>query len=139
MIGSRNNNNEQLGKTMNMLGTGTVITGDIKTEGDIRIDGKVIGTVTTNAKLAIGETGIIEGNIQCRQASIEGKIKGNVVVSELAFLRKSAVIDGDLSVQKLVMEEGAKLNGRCSMGAGSTLPPTSVEFQGKLKKEGVGA
>jgi cytoskeletal protein CcmA (bactofilin family) len=139
MIGSKNNTNEQLGKTMNMLGTGTVITGDIKTEGDIRIDGKVIGTVTTNAKLAIGETGIIEGNIQCRQASIEGKIKGNLVVSELAFLRKSAVIDGDLNVQKLVMEEGAKLNGRCSMGVANTIPTTSVEFQGKLKKESVGA
>lgn len=116
MLGSRSNNPEQVLKTMNMLGMGTIISGDIKTEGDLRIDGTVKGTVTTNSKLAIGESGLVEGDVSCKNASIEGKVKGNITVAELVFLRKTAVIDGDVSAQKLVVEEGAKLNGKCSMG-----------------------
>ena len=116
MLGGKNNTPDQLLKAMNMLGMGTLIEGNIKTEGDIRIDGKVIGNVTVNSKLAIGETGIIEGDVQCKNASIEGRVKGNLHISELIFLRKTAVIDGDLIATKLVVEEGAKINGKCSMG-----------------------
>ena len=88
MLGVKSNTPEQLLKAMNMLGMGTTITGDIKTEGDIRIDGKVIGKVSINSKLAVGESGIIEGDVQCKNASIEGRIKGNLHISELVFLRK---------------------------------------------------
>lgn len=124
-LGNKNNNNEQLLKTMNMLGQGTTIEGNIKTEGDIRIDGKVIGDVQVNSKLAIGETGIIQGNVQCKNASIEGRLKGNIQVSELVFLRKTAIIDGDLVAAKLVVEEGAKINGKCTMGAVATPSPAT--------------
>lgn len=124
-LGNKNNNTEQLLKTMNMLGLGTIIEGNIKTEGDIRIDGKVIGNVQVNSKLAVGESGLIEGNIICKNASIEGHIKGNLQISELVFLRKTAVIDGDIMAAKLVVEEGAKINGKCTMGAISSNTATA--------------
>ena len=127
-LGNKNNNSEQLLKTMNMLGLGTIIEGNVKTEGDIRIDGKVVGNVQVNSKLAVGESGLIEGNIVCKNASIEGKIKGNLQISELVFLRKTAVIDGDIIAAKLVVEEGAKINGKCTMGVvatNSNAAPTS--------------
>jgi cytoskeletal protein CcmA (bactofilin family) len=124
-LGNKNNNSEQILKTMNMLGLGSVIEGNIKTEGDIRIDGKVIGNVQVNSKLAIGETGLIEGNVICKNASIEGRVKGNLQISELVFLRKTAVIDGDLVATKLVVEEGAKINGKCSMGVAPSNAPAN--------------
>jgi len=143
MLGGKNTTPEQLLKAMNMLGMGTLIEGNIKTEGDIRIDGKILGNVTVNSKLAIGETGMIEGNVQCKNASIEGRVKGNLHISELIFLRKTAIIDGDIVATKLVVEEGARINGKCSMGATTAAPKqahqqqTSEPQQAKVKSEQV--
>lgn len=139
MLGSKSQNNEQILKSMNMIGTGTKITGDVHTEGDIRIDGTVNGTVHSKSKLAVGESGLVEGNIHCANGSIEGRVKGNLFVSELIFLRKTAVIDGDIVTKKLVVEEGARLNGNCNMTQNPNMNPVagSADFQGKLKKENV--
>lgn len=139
MLGNKNQNNDQVLKSMNMIGIGTKITGDVHTDGDIRIDGQVSGTVQSKSKLAVGESGYIEGNVHCANGSIEGKVKGNLFVSELIFLRKTAVIDGDIVTKKLVVEEGARLNGNCNMSQNPTMNTVSSnsEFQGKLKKENV--
>ena len=97
-LGNKNNNSEQILKTMNMLGLGSVIEGNIKTEGDIRIDGKVIGNVQVNSKLAIGETGLIEGNVICKNASIEGRVKGNLQISEFPDRRFGLLRRGDQAI-----------------------------------------
>lgn len=102
---------------MNQFGQGTIITGDVSTEGDIRIDGKVTGTVTSKAKVVLGATGVVEGDIVCQNAYIDGRVNGNMEVAELLILSKSSHISGDIKIKKLVVEEGAKFNGRCSMGA----------------------
>lgn len=102
---------------MNQFGQGTTINGDVSTEGDIRIDGKVTGTVTAKAKVVIGTTGVVEGDIVCQNAYIDGRVNGNVEVAELLLLSKTAHVNGDIKIKKLVVEEGAKFNGKCSMGA----------------------
>lgn len=101
---------------MNQFGNGTVINGDVSTEGDIRIDGKVTGNVSCKAKVVVGGTGIIEGDIVCQNAYIDGKVNGTIEVSELLILSKTANLSGDIKIKKLVVEEGAKFTGRCSMG-----------------------
>ena len=101
---------------MNQFGNGTVINGDVSTEGDIRIDGKVTGNVNCKAKVVIGTTGVIEGDIVCQNAYIDGKVNGTIEVSELLILSKTATVNGDIKIKKLVVEEGAKFNGKCSMG-----------------------
>ena len=52
----------------NLIGNGTVIKGDIESNGDIRIDGRLIGSLKSNGKVIIGQTGIMEGDITCKQA-----------------------------------------------------------------------
>ncbi len=101
---------------MNQFGQGTVINGDVTTEGDIRIDGKITGTLTSKAKVVLGANGVVEGDIVCVNAYIDGRVSGNLEVSELLILSKSSHITGDLKIKKLVVEEGAKFNGKCSMG-----------------------
>ena len=103
-------------RVMNQFGQGTTIHGDVSTEGDVRIDGTVTGTVTSKSKVVIGATGIIEGSIHCQNAYIDGRVSGNIEVSELLILSKTAFVAGDLKIKKLVVEEGAKFNGKCSMG-----------------------
>lgn len=103
-------------RVMNQFGQGTTLNGDITTEGDIRIDGKVNGSVISKSKAVVGSTGVIEGDIYCQNAYIDGRVNGNIEVSELLILSKTAYVSGDIKIKKLVVEEGAKFNGRCSMG-----------------------
>ena len=101
----------------NSLVNGTRIEGSIYTESDIRIDGKVVGTVNSKGKVVIGPTGQIDGDIQCRNAVIEGKFSGTLVVSELLQVKESAVIEGDVSTAKLLVHAGSTFNVTCRMGA----------------------
>ena len=103
-------------RVMNQFGQGTTLNGDITTEGDIRIDGKVNGSVTSKSKTVVGATGVIEGDIVCLNAYIDGRVNGNIEVGELLILSKTAFVQGDIKIKKLVVEEGAKFNGKCSMG-----------------------
>lgn len=125
----------------NLFGVGTVIEGEIKTEGEARIDGKIIGTVTSKSKIVIGKTGVVEGDIICSDAHVEGKVVGKLEVSDLLYLSKTADIEGDIIIGKLVVEEGAKFNGTSRMGSatkrgshGEAKP--KKEFQ-SVKKEAV--
>lgn len=101
----------------NVIQNGTSIKGEIESAGNIRIDGKLEGTLTTKAKLVVGSTGVILGDVFCQNANIEGRIEGRVEVAGQLYLRGTAVIDGDIITKKIVVEEGAQFNGSCQMGA----------------------
>ncbi len=100
-----------------IVGTGTTITGNIDTNGDLRIDGTLKGDITSSAKLLIGPNGIVEGNINCRVADIMGQIVGNIYVKDLLQLKGKALVTGDIHTAKLFIEETASFNGQCKMGA----------------------
>ena len=102
--------------SINLIGAGTVIEGDVRSVGDIRIDGTVHGNVVSKAKVVVGSTGIIEGDVNSQHADISGMIKGKITVSELTFLKSAARIVGDIVTGKLVVEVGASFTGSCNMG-----------------------
>ena len=102
--------------SINLIGNGTVIEGDIRSNGDIRIDGSVVGNVFSKAKVVIGSTGLVEGNINCQNADVSGTIKGKSTVNELLFLKSSSKLNGDIVTGKLVVEVGAAFTGSCNMG-----------------------
>jgi cytoskeletal protein CcmA (bactofilin family) len=99
----------------NTIQNGTVIEGKVISEGSIRIDGKLIGSIVTKAKIVIGKTGVIEGDITCKDASVEGKVNGTIQVQNLLDLKSTGFIRGDINTNKLVVEPGAKFNGKCTM------------------------
>ena len=101
----------------NHISHDTSMVGDIKTNGDIRIDGNLSGSITAKGKVVVGGTGKIEGEILCQNANISGEIKGKVQVAELLTLQSSAKIGGDIMTGKLIVESGAMWNGTVKMGA----------------------
>lgn len=103
--------------SINLIGNGTTITGDINSNGDIRIDGTLKGNITISGKLVVGQSGNIEGNVICQNADISGEIKGKVTVSELLSLKASAKLFGDIITEKISIEPNALFTGTCSMGA----------------------
>jgi cytoskeletal protein CcmA (bactofilin family) len=116
------NNNESVRKTdtasaINMIGSGTVITGDIKSKGDIRIDGSLNGSIETQGKVVVGLGGVVEGDVICKDADVAGVLKAKITVSQLLSLKMSAKLNGDIVTNKLSIEPGASFTGSCSMGA----------------------
>ncbi len=103
-------------KAMNQLGQGTVIDGEINSDADIRIDGTVRGNVISKGKIVLGASGLIDGDIRSENAYLEGRVNGKVEVADLLILSKSSFVNGDIMIKKLVVEEGAKFNGKCTMG-----------------------
>lgn len=101
--------------TRNLIGNGTMIKGEIESAGDIRIDGTVTGTVRSNGKIVIGQSGMVEGEMECQQADISGNIKARLKVEGLTSMKASAAFEGELITAKLAIEVGAQFSGKCEM------------------------
>ena len=116
----------EIGGQPNRIEKNTKIKGDIVSEADFRIDGKLDGNVKTSGKVVIGKGGYIHGKVECVQADIEGSFNGELMVSDLLSLKASAKIEGTVSVAKLHVEPGATFNASCSMkGKGGVSDTTS--------------
>jgi cytoskeletal protein CcmA (bactofilin family) len=104
-----------------LIGTGTTITGDIVSNGDVRIDGVLKGNIRGTAKILIGQDGVVEGDIEGQQADIMGRVEGRISVKELLNLRSNAIIKGDIRAGKLQIEPTVVFNGQCQMGEASVV------------------
>lgn len=118
MLGMGSSKNQPVdASSVNLIGGGTKISGDINSSGDIRIDGHLNGNLVTNGKFVLGPSGFIEGNITCANADLMGEVKGIINVTEMLALKNTAKINGDIITSRLSIEPGAVFSGSCNMGA----------------------
>jgi cytoskeletal protein CcmA (bactofilin family) len=103
--------------TATIIAAGTIITGDVSSDGDIRIDGLLKGNLHCKAKVLIGAEGAIDGDITGQQADILGRVNGQLRIAELLQLRGKSNIKGEIFAGKLEVEPTATFNGSCHMGA----------------------
>lgn len=101
---------------LNRLVSGTKLKGDLVTESNLRVDGILNGSVSCQGKFVLGEKGKLEGNLVALEADIEGVIEGDLTVDGLLLLRKSANILGTVQTGRLVIEDGAQINGNITTG-----------------------
>ena len=99
----------------NILAKTTKIVGDLKSEGDFRIDGVFEGSITTTGRVIIGVDGSIEGAVCCENADIEGYFKGDLKVNNTLTIKATASISGEVILGKLAVEPGATFNASCAM------------------------
>lgn len=98
-----------------IIGAGVTLTGNINSTADIRIDGTLKGNIVSSARVLVGAGGIIEGDLDCKQADVMGKVNGNIKTNEMLSLRGDAHIAGDIFAGKLQVEPSVNFNGRCHM------------------------
>jgi len=99
----------------NVIAKTTIIVGEIKSDGDFRIDGTLEGNLIIKGKVIIGATGIVKGNIEASSADIEGETSGQLKVIKTLTVKAIAKIFGDVIVGKLSIEPGATFNASCVM------------------------
>jgi len=103
------------GSQRNVLTVGTTIIGDIKSDGDFRVDGSIEGTIEVKGRIVVGQLGTINGTIICANAEVEGSLSGTIKVKDLLSLKSRSKIKGDVAVGKLAIEPGANFEATCSM------------------------
>jgi len=108
-------NEPETNTAINLIGAGTEITGDVNSNGDIRIDGSLNGNLKTAGKVVVGETGKVKGEIDCKNSEVLGEINGKIKVGELLSLKATAKIFGDIITKKLAIEPGSRFTGNCNM------------------------
>ena len=124
--------------SINLLSSGTMVKGEIKVNGDFRIDGTFVGSIECIGKVVVGPTGSVDGEILCQNADFSGKVKATVKVAELLTLKETANFAGDITTNKLAIEPGAKFSGNCTMenpGLKANVPPTPLKQDGPRPKE----
>ena len=112
--------NETDNATINLISSGTDITGDIKSNGDIRIDWTLTGNLNTKGKVVIGPTGKVSGEVFCKNSEVSGIVEGKINVGQLLNLKASSKILGDITTSKLSIEPGARFTGNCKMSDNDT-------------------
>ena len=96
--------------------SGADITGTIKFDKIMRIDGNFEGElITDNGDLVVGKTGSVKANIRVRRAIIEGRVDGDIKASDKVELRQKAQINGNLQAKELIVEEGVIFTGKCKV------------------------
>ena len=120
-----------------LIAAGTTLKGDITSNGDIRIDGTLVGNMHCSAKVIIGANGVVEGDISGQQADIMGKVTGTIKVKELLQLKGGSVVNGNLHASKLQIEPSANFNGQCHMTAqnGSSNGSSNGSLETKKEKQ----
>ncbi len=121
----------------NAIAKGSIITGDIVSDGDFRIEGTINGNVKTPGKVVIGRTGIIKGTLTSANADIEGKFSGKLILTDTLSLKSTAHVEGEVEVAKLSVEPGATFNATCVMtGTKKELGNGAQRPQPQERKEG---
>ncbi|MDP4151635.1 MAG: polymer-forming cytoskeletal protein [Bacteroidota bacterium] len=109
-----------VGASTSLIGAGTSMKGDITSNGDLRIDGTLVGNINCSAKVVIGANGVVQGDINGQQADIMGKVTGTIKVKDLLQLKGGSHMNGNIQAAKLQIEPAANFNGECHMTAAST-------------------
>lgn len=97
-------------QAMTMIGSDTIITGTIRAQGSIWIDGRVEGDIYTDGLLMIGETAVVTGNIDAGSVICRGMIMGDVVASEEVELLESASLNGTVRAPVFSVDDSALVN-----------------------------
>ena len=104
-----------IGNIHSTLAKGTVITGTITSDHDLRIDGDIEGTIQSQGKVILGKDSHIKGDLECTNAEINGAFEGQLKASKVLTLHATAKVKGDISIATLIVEPGAVFNGNCTM------------------------
>lgn len=134
--------NPSTGTSTSLIGAGTSMKGDITSNGDLRIDGNLVGNINCSAKVVIGANGVVQGDINGQTADIMGKVTGTIKVKDLLQLKGGSNVNGNIQAAKLQIEPTANFNGECHMAsqpAATTSGKAAPEISKELKHATIAA
>jgi len=101
---------------ISIIGPGMRVVGDCETDGTLRIEGSIEGTVRAGKAVVIGKDGIVKGDVVTQDAIIGGRVTGAVVAESRLELQATCVIDGEIRARRIKLDEGGRVNGTVQTG-----------------------
>ena len=121
------------GGSKNVLNSDVEIKGDLKFSGEMTFDGKIEGEIRGDGALMLGESSVVNGNIEAQSAVVRGKINGNIITKEKLEVKGKTELFGDIRASRLSIEEGVTFVGRAEVNpnklSSTPAPARSVETQ----------
>ncbi len=112
---------------MAIIGKSISIKGDLTGNEDLQIDGKVDGRIDLpNNQLTVGAEGQVKAEVTAKAVAVIGHVTGNVTATDKIEVESSGIVDGDVRAPRLIVQEGAVLNGAIEMGAKVSAPGVSA-------------
>jgi len=102
---------------LSIIAAGMEVVGDIVAEGIVKVEGAVRGNLRVARQVLVAKGGLVEGDIQTREAIIGGEVRGGITASQRIEIQPASVVHGDLSAPMLLVQEGGEVNGVLRMGA----------------------
>jgi len=122
----------ELANKKNQIEKGTKIVGDIESHGNIRLDGDMVGNVNSQSKVVLGQTCVMDGKLFAQNAEVSGEITGSIEVTDLLILKSTALVNANVVYGKIIIEDGAVINGDMKQGGGVI---KNINAKGQSKKE----
>ena len=117
------------------IGKSISVKGDVTGDEDTVIEGRVEGRVELkNHHLTVGPNGDVKGEINAKQCTVVGKVQGNVTATERIEIAESGRIEGDLASPRLLVQEGAQVNGTIAMTQSPAAAQPQPKAQASAKK-----
>ena len=116
-----------------IISNGVKIEGKVTSMGSLRVDGSLMGDLSADGNVTVGEQGDINGEITANMVTIGGKVTGTVKAKEKLVLESKCSLKGDILTKVLVIEAGAKFDGKSSMG--DSKPVTTIKPPSETKNE----
>ncbi len=123
---AKDNPNAQVqhGDAISIIGPGMKIIGDCDTEGTLRIEGTIQGTVRAGKAVVIGKDGVVTGDVSTQDAIIGGRVVGSVIADSRLELQATCIIEGEIRARRIKLDEGGRVNG--TVHTGEVLKPSVV-------------
>lgn len=119
-------------KVVTIIGPGTVIVGEVKSKGTIRVEGAISGRIDSDDTIVIHETGQVQADLVAGQIIINGEVRGNVYAHDRIEITTKGKLIGDITAPRVSIAEGVVFEGKCAMKAPGDIPPMANPQQGSF-------
>jgi cytoskeletal protein CcmA (bactofilin family) len=109
---------------ISIIGPGMRVVGDCETDGTLRIEGTVEGTVKAGKAVVIGKDGVVKGDVATQDAIIGGRVTGAVIAESRLELQATCLVEGEIRARRIKLDEGGRVNG--TVHTGEIRPETEV-------------
>lgn len=101
--------------SISLIAPGMNIVGDCETDGTIRIEGRIEGTIKAGKSVVVGRSGEVVGDLITQDAVISGRVSGNITAESRLELQATCDIQGEIRSRRVQLDEGARFNGQVHM------------------------
>ena len=138
MAKNNNDSGAQPGRegVISIIGPGMRVVGDCETEGTLRIEGSVEGTVRAGKAVVVGKDGVVNGDIATQDAVVGGRVNGSIIAESRLELQATCVIEGQVQARRIKLDEGGKVNGTMQVGdvSASEMKPRAMRGPVEVKE-----